>query len=371
MPGPVQYYVDPAINANSGTGTIGDPFGDLQYALNNITRSTTVGDQINIKAGTAEFPSGAITLATYGTSPTKLIFRGYTSAANDGGKFEINYGGANVNFFAGTYSNLAIIDGKLWNNGTGVANFGGNSVVIDSCEIITNGLTLGGINCLLKNSKITGLTNFSGVVAGGIVVGNWIESSATGSFAYAVYQNGSPAYIADNIIICKHVQTSGVYLLCNQPTGSFCANNTIFSEVSSTKFAIDLTSTTTNNHTVSNNIIQGFSGVGGGVIRSNPSNTRNTGTIRANRWFNCTSGVTTTDADVITDNSVLSESPFIDAAGYDFRIKPAVQGIGFPPNIYGIANTNKYVDLGALQSQSTGGTSGFTGIRGLSRRLGT
>ena len=47
-----QYYVDPAINANSGTGTIGDPYGDLQYALNTLTRDPTDGDQINVKATT-------------------------------------------------------------------------------------------------------------------------------------------------------------------------------------------------------------------------------------------------------------------------------------------------------------------------------
>jgi len=29
-----EIYVDPAIAANSGTGTSGDPYGDLQYALN-------------------------------------------------------------------------------------------------------------------------------------------------------------------------------------------------------------------------------------------------------------------------------------------------------------------------------------------------
>ena len=58
------YYVDPSINANSGTGTIGDPFGDLQYALDTVTRDSTNGDQFNIKAGTAEVLTGTLDFST-------------------------------------------------------------------------------------------------------------------------------------------------------------------------------------------------------------------------------------------------------------------------------------------------------------------
>lgn len=99
-----EYYVDPAINANSGTGTIGDPFGDLQYGLNTVTRNATDGDRFNIKAGTAEVMAAAIDLTTYGT-PTQaapLIFQGYTSAQGDGGIGEINNGGANVSVISST-----------------------------------------------------------------------------------------------------------------------------------------------------------------------------------------------------------------------------------------------------------------------------
>ena len=81
------YFVDPSINANSGTGTIGDPFGDLQYALDTVTRDSTNGDQFNIKAGTAEVLTGTLDFSTYGTpaNTAPLLFAGYTSAADDGG----------------------------------------------------------------------------------------------------------------------------------------------------------------------------------------------------------------------------------------------------------------------------------------------
>ena len=82
-----QYYVDPSINANSGTGTIGDPFGDLQYALNTVTQDTSNGDQFNIKSGAAEVLAGTLDFTTYGTpsNVAPLCFAGYTSSLNDGG----------------------------------------------------------------------------------------------------------------------------------------------------------------------------------------------------------------------------------------------------------------------------------------------
>lgn len=86
------YYVDPSIDSQSGAGTIGDPFGDLQYALDSIYRDTTNGDRINIKAGTAEVLEGELDISAYGT-PTfgaGLAFVGYTSAENDGGVGEID-----------------------------------------------------------------------------------------------------------------------------------------------------------------------------------------------------------------------------------------------------------------------------------------
>lgn len=96
MAAPTEYYIDPAIAADSGTGAIGDPYGDVQFALNSVTRDATNGDRFNIKAGTDEILAAALTLATYGT-PTgtaPLIFQGYTSAAGDVGQGGISGNGS-------------------------------------------------------------------------------------------------------------------------------------------------------------------------------------------------------------------------------------------------------------------------------------
>jgi hypothetical protein len=89
------YYVDPSIDADSGAGTIGDPYGDLQYALDNITGSNA-GNVINIKAGTAEVLTGTLDFSTYGTpsfNNNPVTFAGYTSAEHDGGIGEIDGNG--------------------------------------------------------------------------------------------------------------------------------------------------------------------------------------------------------------------------------------------------------------------------------------
>ena len=113
-----QYYVDPSINANSGTGTIGDPFGDLQYALDTVTRDSTNGDQFNIKSGTAEVLTAELDFTTYGTADIggRLVFAGYSSTANDGGIGVID---GNAGNFRIAYNVYAVWkDLELRNSGT-------------------------------------------------------------------------------------------------------------------------------------------------------------------------------------------------------------------------------------------------------------
>ncbi len=113
-----QTYVDPSINANSGTGTVGDPYGDLQYALDTMTRDSTDGDQINIKAGTAEVLTGSLDFTTYGTpsSTAALSFSGYTSSENDGGIGSIDGDGSYKIASLPNYSMMK--DLELFNSGS-------------------------------------------------------------------------------------------------------------------------------------------------------------------------------------------------------------------------------------------------------------
>ena len=57
-----------ASKVNIGSGSSGDPWADLQYALDNDPRDSTNGDRFNIKAGTDETLAEKISLSTYGAS---------------------------------------------------------------------------------------------------------------------------------------------------------------------------------------------------------------------------------------------------------------------------------------------------------------
>lgn len=80
-----EVYVDPSLASDSGTGTSGDPYGDLQYAL---TQTSVAGDghRFNVKAGTAEILSADLNLAA-GYTPAETspkVIQGYASTAGDG-----------------------------------------------------------------------------------------------------------------------------------------------------------------------------------------------------------------------------------------------------------------------------------------------
>ena len=143
MAAPTNYYVDPSINADSGSGTVGSPYGDLEYCLEQITRDATNGDQINIKSGTAEVLELALDVVTdYGVPAegSPLIFKGYDTAANDGGIGEISGGGSVSIHFDGTTDYIHFVDLHLHDSGSNVLlKIDGNCFLIN-CEL--NGSSL-------------------------------------------------------------------------------------------------------------------------------------------------------------------------------------------------------------------------------------
>jgi hypothetical protein len=154
MPAPTEIYVDPAINANSGAGTIGNPYGDLQFALNSVTRDSTNGNRFNIKAGTAEVLAATISFTTYGTptATAPCIFEGYTAAAGDGGLATISCGGGAFGLassVANCYWKCLTLTGSsasIFANMTTNNNF-------DSC--VFTGLTGTGIHLFIGGGTVT------------------------------------------------------------------------------------------------------------------------------------------------------------------------------------------------------------------------
>ena len=265
------YYVDPSIAANSGTGTIGDPYGDLQYALDQITRDGTDGDRINVKAGTAESLTGSLSLATYGTPSylAPLIFQGYTSAQGDGGLGQIDCNANTVITNAGTgigWYDMDIFDGPAasallivsqWGAACGVkvSNSDGHGI---QC----------GIDCIVSGCWIedVGDATHDGIFGNGQEVRAshcYIKQGGARTMRSAIHVDfaANVAHCIANIISLDgsshgiHVSGSRYPLLIS--------GNSILSS-SGTGTGINLTNATNMiSLAVINNAVEGFSGTGG------------------------------------------------------------------------------------------------------------
>ena len=207
-----EIYVDPSIAGDSGTGSVGDPYGDFQYCLSNETFDTTNGTRINAKAGTDEILGAALDFATdftAGGGPAHnnpgLIIQGYTSAAGDGGSGGINgngsYGPMNQTGLGGT----ALVDMHLHNSG--------------SATLVSLGNYSGMINCELNHTTGNGSSNVTaygchyhdiggdGAIAG-VVVGCYFKNE-TKSFTNAVTISGLRICLRN--IISLSGNSNGIY----------------------------------------------------------------------------------------------------------------------------------------------------------------
>ncbi len=301
-----QYYVDPAINANSGTGTSGDPFGDLQYALNTITRDATNGDQINIKAGTAESLAAILSLATYGTptATAPLSIRGYTTTANDGGIGEINANGG-----------AAIPSAIIFLRDLNIHNGGSSTLVTLGAPII---------NCRVANTSGTGIlsglhivmgceitdcsTGINASAAGGLIYGNYFKAGGVRNFTQAINASAGPVDIIRNIF---SVGTSGNAILITAARQRII-NNSILASGSTGSGITQNNQSHYNSSVIIGNVIEGFSCAGGSGINFGGT-TNYSGRYASNAFFNNTTNVNSPGvADDLdnNDNEILASTGF-------------------------------------------------------------
>lgn len=312
MGAPTEYYVDPSIAGNSGSGTDIDPYGDLQYALDQVGtspgRDATNGDRFNIKAGTDEVLTATLSLATYGTpaNDAPLVIQGYTSAAGDGGIGGVD-GGGSYGLMAST-NYLAVVDMHVHNAG--------------AADIIALGQGGTAINCEVNNTTGDGITAGQNARVMGCHVhdvGTYgIYCSAQGAIAYGNYiANGTKdvsvaiglsfsAFAVSNIISIDGT-SDGIDLLGD---GAAAIGNSILSN-GGTGAGI-AHSTIRYNRLIINNLIEGFSGTGGGGIDFS-SDDENWAAYASNGFYD-------NDTDELNkvageyyyedDNEALSASPF-------------------------------------------------------------
>lgn len=355
-----QYYCDPSIAGNSGTGTSGDPYGDLQYALDSITRDSTNGDQINIKAGTAEILAAALVLTTYGTPATTapLVMRGYTSSANDGGRGAVDCNG--YTFIASTPAHIILIDLDF----SGSATAAGGSIALgDYCQVwncsVENtsgyavGINTGGIvaGCYLTNC-LTGITLGRGGGNGSHAIGNYILNSGARTTTTGII-SALNSNVIENVV---KLGNSGKGITV--ANSSIIKNNSVFS-AASTGAGIEAAAATYRWFII-NNIIEGFSGTGG--IGLNIAST-NSGIYGHNAYYNNATNESVASGEAISlgNNDTLGASAFVNAGSADFDINGTVTGVtedGWPSTFQGASSTTPKIDKGASQAGAGAGSSG-------------
>jgi hypothetical protein len=298
-----QYYVDPAIAADSGSGTIGDPYGDLQFALNSVTRNATNGDQFNIKQGTDEILSATLSRTSYGTptSTAPLILRGYNTALNDGGVGGINLNGGNYEVISSAIY-IHFIDLHIHNNITQRFITAPGANFIANCEFNNGAAGVG-----LTNSGVYNC-NFHDISGGGVIMST--SSVCVGNY----FKNGAKSFsLAIEIQVVGSVVTRNILSLSGASNGIRSDNN--FNSIHGNSI---LSSSGTGKglqvngnfvDRIFNNLIEGFSNGGIGFDLSQII------TIDASMWgnaaFNNTTNYSNPDFNVYgIDNEVLGSTLF-------------------------------------------------------------
>lgn len=354
-----QYYVSPSAGSDAtGDGSIGTPWKTTQWALDHITRDVTNGDQINIQAGGLDVLTAPLSLATYGAGV--VTFSGYTAVADDGGNWTdcgLSGGGTSALTNLTTYAYFK--DLRLTNAGSaGVPLVVPSGTCfynchIDTCAyngyIITNSISTHVFGCLFEG--FTGGTSVRLLSTSNIAV---INGNTFRNFSgIAVRIAGT---VINNIIDCSAVTAAaGISLDSNT---KLVAGNVVYG-VNNTSTAIRAGGNTNDaRHSVFNNLIVGFSGVGGLGVHFT--------SYGALGGYNAFYNVTTKynfpywiAFDKRGEDIDLAADPFLDAANGDFRLTDvataALRGQRFPQTWPGNSNM---VDLGVIGAWAAGAGGG-------------
>ena len=363
---PAEVYVDPSINANSGSGTSGSPYGDLQYALNNINHAAA-GCRINVKAGTAEVvTTNALSLTTYvatngvagATEP--LIIEGYTTTAGDGGIGEIQGTTNSLAVWGGTDSQD--VDYMTWKNmkltgaqASGYAVTVDNQCVFINVELISNH---GGIDIdqgNIDHCKIS-YVDSGGVLGafGAVALTNSYLVQTSGALVGAA-QGCTP--VIGNIFNVRSATDANIGVLASSSgVASVFTNNSILANLSSGASSANAIRVTTTSAIVANNYCEGFNSSGDEAIDVSSAGVS---TILANNaFFNNTANITDAGLNTITigSTSSLAASGVTSASGADFTPTADLKGTGYPTGFLQLSGNATDPNIGAIETTGGGNT---------------
>jgi len=328
-----------------------------QFALDDIGathgRNTVDGDQINICDSSLEGANvlaAPLTLATYGTPATTapLILRGYTAVANDGGMGEINCGGATM--WASSYNGMVHLDLNIHNGGTG-HTVSLNQLVMLGCQVHEGAQGPTGANSLVS------------IGGGGLCAGNYIYGCAGRGVTASLYCPVIGNYLDDidrinivciwghnNIVRLGAAGAEGIYISGN----GTISGNIVYNAVAGINYGLSMGPFAS----AFNNILVGFSGVGGKGIRFQ----NDVSMVGYNAFYNNIANYDPqsyfSSADLTAHDVALAADPFVDAANGNFALtdaaKLALRSAGWPASYLGAA-TDPHITIGAVQYGEAGG----------------
>ena len=258
-----EYYVDPGSgNDTTGDGSSGTPWATVQKAMTDGTVDAAGGMRINVKAGTADVLTAALTVPASMTFLAPCMVEGYTTTAGDGGIGEID-GDATYAIVSNTSAEgLSFVNMKL-------GNVGANNIVsidrfcmLAACELHgSTGTTNAAFRSNLGNCAMVGchLHNIAGFGAYSIntVDGNYFKNG-TNDFAgcVALALAGFPTSVTNNIF-----SLDGTSVGVDLTEGGYMTSvygNTFFDSGGSGK-AIEASGNGAIISSIYNNYIEGFS----------------------------------------------------------------------------------------------------------------
>ena len=338
----VEVYVDPAINANTGSGTVGDPYGDLEYAVGQTTYSGLNGYTFFIKAGTAEVltqPLRTTFVVDNGFSTTSApTIAGYSSVGGDGGVAEIDCNEFSISSQTTSFCTFTLIQLYIHNCPVDGEDFMYmiSGPALFRCKIQGPGVsaqTQYGSNGWLRLGDSVVEESYFYDLPYNFAAGQTINFDGSGTVKNCIFEVGrfdgsqSPIYCSNtfvnNVVYAAGNKTRSTanYLVRAASDPAVIANNIFYNSTTTDTWNGIIMSVGEGHHFLSNNVLVNFAHAGG--IGINLDADWRTPRLTNNAFFNCTTNINNSPATafVENDNETLSEDPVIDAANSNWNLR--------------------------------------------------
>ena len=289
-----EYYIDPSIGSNTGSGTFSDPWGDLQHGMNNIVFPSSGSNhtRVNIKSSATSFLANDLQFTWGGSDVTRTFtMEGYDSVAGDGGR-------AAIHTTDGFIDKQNVDNMKLVNLDVVASGGHGDFIIhldrqcaIHNCSLTTDAISSAifldlystitncHIKCTSTSQDLEAISGSNGMQ--GTICNSIIEYAGDGKVSRQ-YSH------LNNLIIISHQDGSGPELTLK----AFAQGNIVYKNNSSGASAQSSAFSTADAlpmQTFIGNYIEGFTGNSSAFQRSNGD--AQSATMIGNYFFNCTSPI--------------------------------------------------------------------------------